>query len=240
MSKYLVTFTSANPITGAIMVTTSPRSTCPQTCPLRKDRAAGALCYAEHGHLGGFIWSGLDRTEPGRRFGNGVRVYNLKQLTTVIECLSSHFVWRHNQAGDLVADRTGSLDPAELNAIVQANCGRRGFTFTHHDVTTNIHNRALVRYANSVGFRISLSADSLAHADQLALLNVAPVAVVLAAQQKENLRTPAGRRVVICPARTRRGVTCSTCKLCTRMRDTIVGLPELTGSNSNFYRKSRA
>jgi DNA-binding protein H-NS len=40
---------------------------------------------------------------------------------------------------------------------------------------------------------------------------------------------------VICPARTRRGITCSTCQLCTRTRDVIVGLPTLTGKDNGIY-----
>ena len=58
MDKYLITFTSSNPITGPMLVTTSPRATCPSICPLR-----GSACYAERGYLGGFIWKGLDDTQ---------------------------------------------------------------------------------------------------------------------------------------------------------------------------------
>ena len=238
MQKFLITFTSCNPITGPIMVTTSPRSTCPAICSFRKDRATGALCYAEHGHLGGFLWTGLDRTEPGRRFANGIRVYTLSQLAIVIRCLERGSVWRHNQAGDLYAT-DGLIDRSILDRILEANAGRRGFTFTHHDVIGNALNRDAVCAANDAGFRINLSANDLDHADSLADLAIAPVAVVVTANTKKNVRTPKGRRVVICPARTRKGITCSSCQLCTREREVIVGLPELSGTDNAIYDNGR-
>lgn len=148
------------------------RSTCPSSCPLRKSLAAGGTCYAEHGHLGGFIWTGLDKHEPGQRFGAGIRVYTLDQLSTAIRCLSPHSVWRHNQAGDLYASN-GTIDQGILSTITEANTGRRGFTFTHHDVLLNMQNREMIFTANENGFRINLSANNLAHADQLASLSIA-------------------------------------------------------------------
>jgi len=73
---------------------------------------------------------------------------------------------------------------------------------------------------------VNLSADSLAEADHLADQAAGPVVVVLAPDQAENLRTPAGRLVVICPATQRDDVTCASCQLCQRAtRPTIVGFP---------------
>lgn len=72
MDKFLITRRTANPITGPIMVTTSPRATCPNACPFKKgskDPLAG-LCYAEHGALGGFVWSLLDRADVGEHIMN--------------------------------------------------------------------------------------------------------------------------------------------------------------------------
>jgi hypothetical protein len=41
----------------------------------------------------------------------------------------------------------------------------------------------------------------------------------------DNAMTPAGRKVVVCPATQRDDVSCATCALCARQRDVIVGFP---------------
>ena len=222
MHKYLVTLKSQNPITGPILVTTSPRISCPASCKLK-----GTACYAEKGFLGGFIWRSLDMGEPEGRFANNILVYSLDQLLSAIRSLPPGSVWRHNQAGDLMwenGDRT-TISAATLDLIIRANRGRRGFTFTHYDVLDNFENRRLVAEANKAGLRINLSADDLGHADRLCDVGIGPVAVLAALFT--NHVTPKGRKIVICPARTHPGVTCSSCRLCTRMRDFIVGLPDL-------------
>lgn len=131
-------------------------------------------------------------------------------------------LWRHNEAGDLpgVGD---DLDVRALDELVVANAGRRGFTFTHKPLATARERDAVAR-ANAHGFTINLSADGLEHADRLARLGVAPVAVVLPRVASAGLRTPAGRHVVICPATTH-GLTCATCGLCSKQRKAIVGFP---------------
>ena len=60
MHKYLVTLKSSNPITGPILVTTSPRQTCPSACALKDTD-----CYAGRGFLGHYLWTALDRSKPG-------------------------------------------------------------------------------------------------------------------------------------------------------------------------------
>ena len=76
MDKYLITQRSNNPITGSIMVTTSPRFSCPVSCAFRKgaNSPLAGLCYAEHGALGGFVWTLLDRAPPGRTIMNNIRI----------------------------------------------------------------------------------------------------------------------------------------------------------------------
>jgi len=235
MDKFLVTLRSENPVTGPILVTTSPRSSCPNACPLRKgaDDARAGVCYAEHGALGGYVWSLLDRTPVGRAFQNGnIRVLSLLELTLILRRLPPGTVWRHNQAGDLASRNGATIDEEKLAKLVGANRGRRGFTFTHCDVLTNLANRRTIEVANREGFTINLSANGLDHADALADLRIAPVASILPAGITQNMRTPKGRKVVICPARTHPGVTCSTCRLCARQRSVIVGFPA-TGRNNH-------
>jgi hypothetical protein len=230
MDKFLITRKSQNPITGPILVTTSPRRTCPLSCPLRKtaDTAAAGACYAEHGMLGGFIWTALDRTPAGGTFQKGrIKVHSFDELLAEIRNLPAGSVWRHNQAGDLPTDDQITIDRAKLDHIVAANQGRRGFTFTHFDVIENVANRDAVADANARGFTINLSGNALDHADALAETACGPVTTLVPSDQPANTATPAGRKVVICPARTHAHVTCSSCRLCTRQRDFIIAFPAL-------------
>tara|TARA_R110002126_G_scaffold291144_1_gene450585 strand:- start:456 stop:890 length:435 start_codon:yes stop_codon:yes gene_type:complete len=127
-----------------------------------------------------------------------------------------------NQAGDLPG-LGENIDAHALGQLTRANNGRKGFTYTHKHSTES--NREAIRSANTNGFTVNLSANTLAHADELAEINCGPVVVVLPSDQIANTTTPAGRKVVICPATVRDDITCATCGLCQRQRSAIVGFP---------------
>jgi hypothetical protein len=112
VDKYLITKKTANAVTGPIMVTTSPRITCPLLCALRKGGKGelAGLCYAEHGALGGFIWTTLDRALPGQKVLNGIRIYDFAELLYEIRCLPNGSLWRHNIAGDLPSNNKTTID----------------------------------------------------------------------------------------------------------------------------------
>lgn len=227
MEKFLITKRSGNKKTGPILVTTSPRKTCPTICPFRKDSGNGA-CYAEHGMLGGFIWTKLDRIRPGGSFQNGnIKIHGKATLLKSIRELPEGTVWRHNQAGDLPTTDKETIDETALKPLIKANRGRCGFTYTHFDVIKNKTNRRIVSEANRAGFTVNLSADTLDHADKLYDLKCAPVTVVVPATQLTNTVTPKGRTVIICPAVTTKGMNCKRCELCTKQRSTIVAFPAL-------------
>src|SRR5262249_50545016 len=155
-------------------------------------------------------------------------VHDFAELLYAIRSQQPGSLWRHNVAGDLPSNNRTTIDRVALSAIVDANKGRRGFTFTHYDVLTNLANRQAIEEANKNGFTINLSGNSLEHADQLADLRIAPVTVILPAGSKRNTATPKGRTVVICPTSTH-GVTCADCGLCARQRSTIIGFPASGG-----------
>jgi hypothetical protein len=227
LEKFIITRRSGNPITGPILVTTSPRRTCPTVCPLRKDSGNGA-CYAEHGMLGGFIWGKLDRLEPGSAFKQGqIRIHSKQDLLRIISSLPPGTLWRHNQAGDLPTNDGETIDWLKLSELIQANQGRSGFTYTHFDILKNAENRRVVKYANEHGFTVNLSANSLDHADALYDLGVAPVTVVVPENQKTTTYTKKGRKVIICPARVSKGMNCSTCRICAKQRKAIVAFPAI-------------
>jgi len=127
------------------------------------------------------------------------------------------------------------INTRELRQLVRANRGRRGFTYTHK--YRSAANVRAIRAANAAGFVVNLSANALAEADRLAELKAGPVACVLPASQSTNCVTPAGRKVVVCPATQREGISCATCQLCSRgTRSAIIGFP----AHGTSYRKADA
>jgi hypothetical protein len=136
-------------------------------------------------------------------------------------------LWRHNQAGDL--NGLGEqIDLTMLKQLVHANAGKRGFTYTHYDMLSNPItaqvNKDAVAYANRNGFTINLSGNDINHADRLKALDIAPVVVLMPRDTEKVSYTPAGNKVVICPAENSDKVTCLTCGLCQlSKRDYIIG-----------------
>lgn len=210
MTRYRLTLRSANVKTGPIPVSMASADTCPPSCPL-----LGQGCYAESGPIS-WIWRRTPREGMGfSRFLGAVRG------------LPDGALWRHNQAGDLPG-RGDRIARGAMRLLTWANRGRRGFTFTHKPMWGRWWrgNRAAVREANRGGFVVNLSADDLSGADRLAALGIAPVVVTLPSTMRENLRTPMGRLVVVCPALTHEGVTCQSCRLCAwEGREVVVGFP---------------
>ena len=202
-----VTLRSSNAKTGPIPVSTSCKSTCPPSCPFR-----GTGCYAESGPLA-LHWAKVpERGLPWRGF------------CLQIAALPDGQLWRHNQAGDLPGVGA-EIDESEMLRLIEATAGRRGFTYTHKPMTL-ADNRLLVEHANSEGFTVNLSADSLTMADALADLGVGPVVVVLPADATRPTTTPAGRKVAICPTAISDSVTCAVCGLCALPhRKAIIGFP---------------
>ena len=202
-----LTRVSANAKTGPIPVSTTEANTCPPSCPLR-DKG----CYAKGGPLG-LHWGAVSQRKRGMDWG---------AFCAEIASLPRGTLWRHNQSGDLPGEGE-RIDAGELLALVEANKGRKGFTYTHKHRAENLD---LIRAANALGFTVNLSANNLAHADSLAETGAGPVCVLLPHDVTRNTLTPQGRKVVICPATQREGVSCATCKLCSRGdRSCIVGFP---------------
>lgn len=196
---------SSNVKTGPIPVSTTSRDTCPTSCAMRD------ACYAASGPLA-LHWSAVSAGTRGTDWGS---------FCGSVSVLPEGQLWRHNQAGDLPGDGS-TVDPAALGQLVAANRGRRGFTYSHYRDADSL---TWIRHANAWGFTVNLSANDLADADTLADTGAGPVVCVLPSTQTQNTVTPAGRRVVVCPATQRDDVSCSTCQLCQRQRDTIVGFP---------------
>lgn len=214
-ARYTWSARSGNAKLGPIPTCIASADSCPPSCSWY-----GNGCFAEYDVLA-HHWR---QTQPGKR---GI---TFAELLERVRALPRGKVWRYATAGDLPGPGT-KLDADALGELVLANAGRRGFTFTHKPTTAPLVRRVL-EMANRAGFTINLSADTLEQADELSALGIAPVAVVLPLKKDgedpqpakgADLRTPAGRRIVVCPAETR-GLTCAVCQLCTRAnRKGIVG-----------------
>jgi hypothetical protein len=204
-----LTLVSRNVKTGPIPVSTTSAESCPIACPF--NNANG--CYAASGPLA-IHW---------RKVTNGLAGDSYGAFLDKVSRLMKGQLWRHNQAGDLVGEGD-SLDVQALALLVKANKGKRGFTYTHKPLATQAE-RDAIRDANKGGFTVNLSGNTLDHADTLVDLGIAPVVVVLPHDATQNTVTPKGRKVVVCPATQRDEVSCASCGLCQKQRDSIVGFP---------------
>ena len=211
--KTHLTMKSANVKTGPIPVSTTSGESCPKACPFNSSNTGG--CYAESGPLA-IHWKQVTAGKRGMDWDDFVKA---------IAALPDGQLWRHNQAGDLLG--TGDkIDAIALWQLVEANKGKRGFTYTHKPMTQA--NQAVIRAAVRKGFTINLSANNPEQADQLVDLHLAPVVTVLPAEAEsmKTLTTPKGRKIVVCPAFANESVSCATCQLCQRQGNRpIIGFP---------------
>lgn len=206
--NYHLTPVSANAKTGPIPVTTSSKATCWKGCPFY-----GNVCYASTGPLA-LHW---------RKVSEGDRGGSFAELLEKIKAFPKGQLWRHNQAGDLPGEGS-QIDAQMLAELVEANRGRKGFTYSHKPLTTA--NATLIAYANRNGFTVNVSANTLADADKVALRHPdLPICVVVPEGTPKRTTTPAGREVRLCPAEKKgSGINCANCKLCSKAtRSYIIG-----------------
>ena len=145
---------------------------------------------------------------------------SIDDLCARIESMPDGQLWRMNVAGDLpgVGER---VNARELARIVNANKGKRGYTYTHKRQPQALEQ---AKKATANGFVVNVSADTLAEADNLANAGAWPIAALVPSDAPEKLSTPSGRKVIVCPAQTRDNVTCASCGLCAvASRKVIIG-----------------
>lgn len=143
--------------------------------------------------------------------------------------------FNYMKSGTLLRQVVNKLEEIDFNKASD----RHEFTYTHRPLRA-ADEREAVRAANEAGFTINLSADGLHEVDRLVALGIGPVVVNLPHDEPASRTTPAGHRIVVCPAEAppaRDGTpptTCLRCKLCAKPdRTRIVGF--LThGSGQNF------
>ena len=206
---YVLNPVSSNSKTGPMPVSTSNSSTCPDACPIKVKG-----CYAKYGPVG-LHWRKLDK-------GESKNAVSWSDFLTQVKRIQRGSLWRHNQAGDLNGSNN-EIDVLALRQLINANRGKRGFTYTHYPMDT-IANMMAVHQANNEGFTINLSGNNVTHADELKALNVGPVVCMMPRDAAKVSHTPAGNKVVICPAENTDKVNCLTCGLCQKSdRNYVIG-----------------
>ena len=189
---------SSNAKTGPIPVSTSSRATCPAACPFR-----GAGCYGDNYPLR-HHWDAVTAGDRG---------VPLAEFLVAIASLPAGQLWRHNQAGDL-PHTAGRISRRFLRGLIAANRGRRGYTYTHHNMALG-ENLALVRQANRNGLTVNVSTESELAADAVVAAGLPAVIAVPSTETRTAWDTPAGYRVVVCPAqRDGSTVDCASCQIC--------------------------
>lgn len=205
-------FASANRKTGPIPTSMTEPDSCPSSCPLR-----GQGCYAE---------LGLTR-RPWLAVGKGERGAFWQGFLAQVARIAAGSLWRHNVAGDLphVDDK---IDAPAMAGLLRVQTGKRGFTYTHHDVFDGehaTHNAAVVREANAAGFTVNVSCEQPEKADR-AMSEGHPAVLVVPSDAPRRTTTPQGRPVLTCPATYNEATTCATCGWCAlSRRQWVVAFP---------------
>jgi hypothetical protein len=211
MDRVTITRISGNTKTGPITTTRTERASCPTTCPFYS-----AGCYATLGRER-MQWDRLNRAETGVSWQEFV-----SQIRRIVP---NGMLWRHNTAGDL-PHNDGSIDYLKLKQLINANKGRKGFTYSHHIL--NDHNIIALQNANALGFTVNASCESVDDADRVMTEhNIPAVAVVNSNETRRFSTTSSGRKVITCPAALHPDkVTCATCGLCQQAdREFVIAFP---------------
>ena len=85
------------------------------------------------------------------------------------------------------------------------------------------HMKSMLRSYTAKNFS---PANSLEHADDLSMFQVAPIVTILPIDASRSLRTPGGRHVSVCPAAVGDDMDCARCGICQNAtRKAIIGFP---------------
>lgn len=186
---------SSNTQLGPIPASTTEKKSCPDSCPVK------STCYAKF-HFQGSHWKKVEKT--GMEWGDFLKKVKRMQRGQL---------WRHNVSGDL-PHNDGVINGQDVFDLVGANKGRKGFTFTHHDHTNEV-NLGIIKFANSSGFTINRSFESLGMADAyMTEHNLPAVCIVPSTESRRFFTLSSGRKVIVCPAKIHEDVNCSKCGLC--------------------------
>ena len=211
MFNYSFIEVSNNSKTGKIPVTRTDKRSCPDACPLKNNGCYAGLSFAN------IHWAKLD--------DGGL---TLDQLVQNVKKLPQGQLWRHNEAGDLMG-YNDLIDSEQLNQLVSANKGKRGFTYTHYPL--NDHNKKAITDANKAGFTINISLNSLNELNAVEGLELPKVVIV--SDDVPNRFKHGDDNVMVCPAQIKDKINCKSCGLCQKNDRNFVIAFKAHGSQKN-------
>ena len=224
MLKMILIPKSSNAKTGNIIQSYSARSTCPNCCSLKNNG-----CYADSYHTSR-QWDRCDNPNDGRytKDGNELGFALLAATADKMRKGSTSVLFRHNVAGDLAYPDSNMIDKGRLEAITEA-CKRvnsvvggalKGYTYTHCAV--NLQNVKAVRKASEEGFLVNFSCETIHEVKEAKALDCDAVLASADVDASIEALKAEGLKAVQCPAQTKENVSCETCKLCSRKRESVV------------------
>jgi hypothetical protein len=138
----------------------------------------------------------------------------LDEVLQMVRDLPEGSIYRWNQAGDLMGEGN-KINSRQLLQLVDANRGKRGFTYTHKPLTPK--NLDLINYANSSGFAVNYSCDSVADAlilrQRLQMIGYTIPITVTVPEDYESIDP----NIKICPAQIRDDIDCVKCQWCAKI-----------------------
>jgi hypothetical protein len=231
VSLLLVQLSTGNSKTGMLSWRTGPE-TCPRCCPFRD----GHGCYGESGRIPLAIRPLLCATGP-----DGRNIVSWDGLCNVLRSKPRYYAVRGWDYGNAPSNPDGRLLRAPLMRLARAAAHLQGIAFDHSLVEGScvaVANRNTIRRMNRIpstsgtGLTVNLSANGLAHADELAELRIGPVVATVPRGTPPKGRTPDGHRYVQCLQQTGRVQSCRDCMVCAQVHRTFVVTFEAHGQQA--------
>ena len=188
---------------GTVLITAD---SCPDTCKLK-----GQGCYAETGFVG-LHWGRLNRGETGTDWVGLAEQVKAKQPKSGLV--------RFGVAGDLPQHgRTGEINGNLVGLLQGIFNGLKVYGYTHHRQSP--HNLQIIEQMAASGWHVNFSCDSMQDAVDTVKRGHSAVCVVPHTETRKRWHVD-GVPVVVCPAQTREGMDCATCRLCMHERRCVV------------------
>ena len=224
--KMILLPTSSNKKTGDVIQSYSSRVTCPTSCKFKKNG-----CYADGYHTAR-QWNRCDNPEDARYVINGEHL-SIGLKAAVFDKLRkdparNKILFRHNIAGDIAIEGTSLIDANRVDIISKAIADTnetignvlQGYTYTHCTIDLNASN--IIHDAASKGFLINASCETVQEVKHAKSLGINTVIASIDPNETARELKAMGMHGVQCPAQTKDGVSCDSCRLCARNRDVVV------------------